>query len=186
MRLIKRRFLGVAAATAIALSCASPAMAVSSADPGQSGFGKLAAGGPGRGGSRTLPGSPSQREEVFQLVARSTQVNSIDLAPSGASQGDEIVISGILLRQDVPVGTYGEVCTVTRTGPMDDFDLQCVGTFTLDQGQITVQGRFDPNVQGGVDLAITGGTGEFRTAGGFVHGVNINSTDTRVTVHLVR
>ncbi|UXY21615.1 dirigent protein [Streptomyces cynarae] len=164
MQPIKRRSLGVAVGTAIAFACASPATAAGSSGPG-------------------VP-----REEVFQLVARSTQTSSVDVNPSGPSQGDEFVISGELLNQGATVGTYGEVCTLTRVGPVDHFDLQCVASFTLAQGQITVQGRFSvtPAGSGEVDLAITGGTGLYRTAGGYVHAVNISSTDTQVTVHLTR
>ena len=162
MQPIKRRLLGVAVGTALASACASPATAADGSHPG-------------------VP-----REEVFQLVARSTQSSFVDVNPSGPSQGDELVISGDLLNQGATVGTYGEVCTLTRVGPVDYFDLQCVATFTLAQGQITVQGRFPvtPAGSGEVDLAITGGTGVYRTAGGYVHAVNTNSTDTAITVHL--
>ncbi|MGV9243095.1 dirigent protein [Streptomyces sp. NPDC003710] len=162
---IKHRSLGVALGTAVALACASPATAA----------------GSGRG-------LQDGHEEVFRLLARSTQTTSIDLGPAGASQGDEVVISGELLRQGVSVGTYGEVCTVTRTGPVDYFDLECVASFTLAQGQVTVQGRFPvtPTGPGEIDLAITGGTGAYRTARGYVHSVDINATDTDATVHLIR
>ncbi|MGW5660113.1 allene oxide cyclase barrel-like domain-containing protein [Streptomyces sp. NPDC003758] len=121
-------------------------------------------------------------------MARSPQTSSVDVNPSGPSQGDEFVISGELLNQGATVGTYGEVCTLTRVRPVDHFDLQCVASFTLAQGQITVQGRFSvtPAGSGEVDLAIAGGTGLYRTAGGYVHAVNIGSTDTQVTDHLTR
>ncbi|MEU6098335.1 hypothetical protein [Streptomyces sp. NPDC047079] len=133
-------------------------------------------------------GSQGRHEETFRLLVRSTQSSFIDVNPPGSSQGDAIVSSGELLKQGATVGTYGEVCTLTRTGPVDYFDLQCVGSFTLGQGQITVQGQFPvtPAGPGEVDLAITGGTGMYRTADGYVHAVNINDTDTEITVHLIR
>ncbi|MEU8719212.1 hypothetical protein [Streptomyces antimycoticus] len=39
---------------------------------------------------------------------------------------------------------------------------------------------------GGITLAITGGTGSYRTAPGFIHAVNTCDTGTQLTVHLLR
>lgn len=81
--------------------------------------------------------------QATQLIARQTQTSFIDVdGSSGPSQGDEIVVSGDLLRNSVPVGNYGEVCTMTRTAPDDEFDLQCTGSLLLAEGDITFQGRF--------------------------------------------
>lgn len=107
----------------------------------------------------------------------------------GPSQGDEFVISGNLLQGAATVGTFGEVCTLTRVGPaVDSFDQQCVGTFVLPDGQITIQGLISVTAAGPGDikLAITGGTGRYRTAHGFLQAVTVNATDTAVTVHLIR
>ncbi|WP_260848722.1 dirigent protein [Streptomyces sp. SLBN-118] len=128
-------------------------------------------------------------EQVFQLVARQTQISSIDVdGSSGPSQGDELVVSGDLLRDSATVGNFGEVCTTTRTAPGDEFDLQCAGSLSLTQGQITFQGRFNVTAAGpgDVSLAITGGTGSYRTARGFIHADNVSDTDTQLTVHLIR
>jgi hypothetical protein len=58
----------------------------------------------------------------------------------------------------------------------------------LSDGQITVQGVFtlSSSGPGDITLAITGGTGRYRTAQGFVHAVNASATDTQLTVHLIR
>ncbi len=40
--------------------------------------------------------------------------------------------------------------------------------------------------QTNITLAITGGTGRFRTAHGFIHAVNSSNTETQLTVHLIR
>jgi hypothetical protein len=112
-----------AAATMAALVCASPASAAAPA--------------PGSGGH-----SPnSAREEVFELVARSTQASSIDVNPSGSSQGDQLVVSGDLLRNSAVVGSFNEVCTLTRNDLATDTGTeQCQVTLTLPDGHITVQG----------------------------------------------
>ncbi|MFD9210965.1 hypothetical protein ACFVZM_32350 [Streptomyces sioyaensis] len=129
------------------------------------------------------------REEVFQLTAQQTQGAFIDVdGSSGPSQGDEFVISGNLLRSSVTIGTYSEVCTLTRTAPADEFDLQCAVDLALPLGQLTVEGRFTVTSAGpgNIDLAITGGTGRFRTAHGTVHGDRVSDTETLITVHLIR
>jgi hypothetical protein len=129
------------------------------------------------------------REEVFRLTAQQTQGSFIDVdGSSGPSQGDEFVVSGNLLRGGVTVGTYSEICTLTRTAPADEFDLQCAGDLALPLGQLTIQGRFTVTGAGpgDIDLAITGGTGRYRTAHGTVHGDNVSDTETQLTVHLIR
>lgn len=165
MRYFKHAALSAATGMAALLFCSQPASAA------------------------TAGADPFPKEEVFQLIAKQTQGSFIDVdGSSGPSQGDEFVISGDLLRGSVPIGTYGEVCTLTRTAPADEFDLQCVGELALPQGQLTVQGRFTVTAAGpgNIDLAITGGTLRYRTAHGTVHGVNVSDTETQLTVHLIR
>ncbi|MFE2444529.1 allene oxide cyclase barrel-like domain-containing protein [Streptomyces melanosporofaciens] len=166
---VKRSALSAAAGLAAALCCAPLAVAAAPA----------AATGP-------LP--HRHMEEVFLLTARPTQTNSVDVAPPGNSQGDQLIVAGDLLRSNVTVGRFDETCTVTRTSPMDSSDLQCQITLSLSEGQITVQGVFAITGAGPGDitLAITGGTGRFRTAHGFIHAVNSSNTETQLTVHLIR
>ncbi|WP_329167159.1 dirigent protein (plasmid) [Streptomyces sp. NBC_01717] len=125
--------------------------------------------------------------QATQLIARQTQTSFIDVdGSSGPSQGDEIVVSGDLLRNSVPVGNYGEVCTMTRTAPDDEFDLQCTGSLLLAEGDITFQGRFTSTAAGPGDIkfAITGGTGEYREATGYIQAVNVSATDTQLNLNL--
>ncbi|MEV7381790.1 allene oxide cyclase barrel-like domain-containing protein [Streptomyces lydicus] len=136
----------------------------------------------------TGDGSWPQREEVFQLIAHQTQINSVDLDGAGPTQGDEIVITGDLLRGTTKVGDYSQICTLTRTAPADEFDLQCAGDLSLAPGQLTIQGRFTVTAAGpgSIDMAITGGTGRYRAAHGFIRAVNLSAADTQLTVHLIR
>jgi len=171
------RHLGLSAATAVtaALLCAAPASAADAPSPV---------------GVYWPPGFPIGREQVFDLVAHQTQFSFVDVGTAGPSQGDEFVISGDLLQGSAVVGQYGEVCTLTRVGPVvDSFDQQCVGTLTLPDGDLTVQGLISVTAAGpeaDINLAITGGTGRYRTAHGYVHATLINATDTSFTVHLIR
>ncbi|MFG2829869.1 allene oxide cyclase barrel-like domain-containing protein [Streptomyces sp. NPDC048434] len=137
----------------------------------------------GTGGGPNPP-----REEVFQLVAKQTQGGLVDVDGSGGpSLGDEFVFSGNLFRGSIAVGTFSEICTLTRFEPTDEFDLQCASDLSLSQGQLTVQGRFTVTTAGpgNIDMAITGGTGRYRTAHGYLHAVNITQTETQLTVHLI-
>ncbi|MEV6128962.1 hypothetical protein AB0M05_19340 [Streptomyces violaceusniger] len=167
---VKRSALSAAAGLAAALCCAPLAVAAA----------------PAAGATGPLP--PRHSEEVFLLTARPTQTNSVDVAPPGNSQGDQLIVSGDLLRSNVTVGRFDEACTATRTGPMDTSDLQCQITLSLSEGQLTVQGVFTITGAGPGDitLAITGGTGRYRTAHGFIHAVNTSNTETQLTVHLIR
>ncbi|MFE6738983.1 allene oxide cyclase barrel-like domain-containing protein [Streptomyces tubercidicus] len=167
MRHFKRFLLSAATGMSALLICAPAASAAG-----------------GAGADSSPPG-----EEVFQLVAQQTQGTFVDVdGSSGPSQGDEFVISGNLLRGAVPVGTYSQICTLTRTAPGDEFDLQCAADLALPLGQLTVQGRFTVTGAGpgDIDLAITGGTGRYRTAHGSVHADNVSDTETHLTVHLIR
>ncbi|MGP4049414.1 hypothetical protein [Streptomyces sp. 2A115] len=70
------------------------------------------------------------------------------------------------------VGRDGVVCTVVRLG--DPGDVQCVGTFVLSGGQITGQVIMplleeESEELPTFDIAITGGTGDYRAARGHIH-----------------
>jgi hypothetical protein len=170
MHNIKR--LGLSAVSLAAALCCAPLASAATPTVGAAG-----------------PLSSHDKEEVLHLTSRVTALNGVDVPPPGNSLGDELIIAGDLLRSNVTVGRFGEVCTVTRTsGPTGPRDLQCQITLVLSDGQITVQGVFtlSSSGPGDITLAITGGTGRYRTAQGFVHAVNASATDTQLTVHLIR
>lgn len=71
------------------------------------------------------------------------------------------------------VGRDGVVCAVVRSG--DPMDLQCVGTVVLNGGpggQLSLQtlAAVDPDDESppALDIAVTGGTGDFKNARGWV------------------
>jgi hypothetical protein len=125
--------------------------------------------------------------KTLRLVATDTQENFLDLGSPGPSLGDELVISETLARRGRDVGTAGVVCTVTGAeAPYEVLAFQCVATLSLRNGQITLQGLIE--VQGENDpgpwtVAITGGTGAFRGAGG--EAVVRDASDTR-TIYTLR
>jgi hypothetical protein len=111
-----------------------------------------------------------ERQQTLRLVATDVQSEYLDVGAEGPSLGDRLVISETLARRGRDVGTSGVVCTVTGAEPpYEVVTFQCVATLSLRNGQITLQGLIE--VQGEDDrgpwtVAITGGTGAYRGAGG--------------------
>ncbi len=107
---------------------------------------------------------------ALRLVATRDQVESLDLGTPGPSLGDELVFSEVLREHGRQVGTSGVVCTVTAVEvPYEVQTYHCVGTLSLRKGQITLQALIEvqgADDMGPWDIAITGGTGAFRGAGG--------------------
>jgi hypothetical protein len=160
---IRIRRLCATVGLVIAVSGATAASAVASA-----------AGGP----QDALP-----RAEVFQLVAEQTQSASVDLGKKGLSLGDEKVIAEDLYRNGKKVGDHSVVCTYIHLHPDA---LQCVGTFSLPEGQISGQALLHLPPGRSVDLAVTGGSGTNRLAQGYVRTVAAGTTERHLTFHITR
>jgi hypothetical protein len=96
----------------------------------------------------------------------------LDLGATGPSIGDRFIFSADVFRGDDRVGVAGGDCVTVRfrgtaTQPQAFIDL-CTASLSLRQGQITAQALID-RLGGGpgpLALAITGGTGAYRTAHG--------------------
>jgi hypothetical protein len=108
--------------------------------------------------------------DTLRLVATSNQQEFLDLGTPGPSLGDEFIFSEVLSRHGRDVGTSGGVCTITEVvPPYTVVTLHCVATLSLRKGQITLQGLVEMQGEddpGPFTVAITGGTGAFRGAGG--------------------
>ncbi|WP_405829873.1 allene oxide cyclase barrel-like domain-containing protein [Streptomyces sp. NBC_00105] len=107
----------------------------------------------------------------------------------GPAQGDRTVFRSELLDQDDKVvGETGGTCTTTRValGGAEE----CVVTYTLPGGQLTVQGMVFGHLNEGpppsFDNAITGGTGEFDRARGSVHAETTGRGERCFTIDLYR
>ena len=167
-----RRNFGLAIALALALAVSSVALAAS-------GDGKR---------SRT------RHTQTIQLTASSFATNDVLVDPPNSRLGDYFVATEDLFRKGEKVGHDDATCTLTRlqpkTGKPETGAVQCLGTFMLPEGQITVQGvrtfAFDAQEPPNFVLAITGGTGAYKAARGTVHIVDLNETDSRITLELIR
>ena len=118
--------------------------------------------------SSTSTDSRSQ-ERTIRLVQASEvpELTVVDLGDPGLSPGDHVVLVDKLNRTNgSPAGTMSQECTVITVGSnLFTSTSECSTTFALKEGNIAAQGPFVP-VLAEQENAITGGTGEFRTARG--------------------
>lgn len=100
---------------------------------------------------------------TLQLRSEVQNAKLVDVAPAGASPGDQLVFTERLL--DARGRTVGsDAATCVR---LFDQRSTCTGTYLLPQGQIMVQ-LVQPGPTGVYTQAITGGTGRYASARGTV------------------
>jgi hypothetical protein len=121
--------------------------------------------------------------QTFTVVEKDTEFHYVDNAPTQqASVGDILAISGVLLRGGSKVGTTDITCTRTHGDPAR---FECIATFTLkNQGEINVQTSFSPSRRT-FSAGITGGTGTYRNARGFVEIDQGRGDRSKNTFHLL-
>jgi len=103
------------------------------------------------------------------FLGRPLQQDYIDVGAQGPSLGDYQVFSHELFKDGRKVGTDGGTCTVTYIPAGGGNTSQCLVTSWLPKGQITTLGLVTFPAQGSPApfmVAITGGTGAYRTARG--------------------
>jgi hypothetical protein len=120
---------------------------------------------------------------VLRLTTVMVESHLVDVAPTGGppSLGDTLVVSDNLFRAGRRVGFAGFVCTVVRI-QHPPFAYQCQAIARIGGDQLTVQGlAFD---QPSNVLAITGGTGRWRNAGGQVVVRDVSETESDITLFI--
>lgn len=135
-------------------------------------------------------------DKVITLIGHLAQQSRFPVNPGGpAAQGDRTVVRSILFDENdkIQVGETDGFCTTTTVENRGA--EECVVTYNLPGGQLTVQGMVFRilNAEGGVaipppsfDNAITGGTGVFDRARGQVHADTIGTGTRRFTIDLDR
>jgi hypothetical protein len=103
---------------------------------------------------------------TLTVLTKNREIKVVELGPQGPSHGDLRVINAPLFDQSgkEKVGRLDVFCAITDPGQKAHM-AQCTGTFSLQDGEISVQGVVPvPNASnpaaGNVD-AITGGTGKY-------------------------
>jgi hypothetical protein len=91
--------------------------------------------------------------------------NYVDIGSAGPGVGDLLVFQDQLLHDGKRVGVEGGSCTITAV-LRNGFQTHCVGTASLPAGQIAFQGLVTNAPE--KHMAVVGGTGRYRGAGGDV------------------
>jgi hypothetical protein len=110
----------------------------------------------------------SRTKTIHVIQPESAVFTFVDVGAPGPSIGDYVVITSPFLSPAThqKVGSGAVVCTAVKATANPP--LQCVGTASFARGDITLQGIF-VSVTGKANvLAVTGGTGAYRTARGTV------------------
>ena len=114
--------------------------------------------------------SNTDRNATLRLTAETEQDAFIDVGSPGPGLGDQIVSADNVFRHGQPFGTDTVICTVVKASP-ESITCSWIMTMALPDGQITLQGIADgpagpPTEALSFELAVTGGTGRYRNAGG--------------------
>jgi hypothetical protein len=129
---------------------------------------------------------------ILRLTSKTVQQAEVNVGDPAFGVGDRFVSSEDLFRGDEKVGVSGIDCVVVLFTPGPDpagtpeaETAQCVATLSLAQGQITAQGLVSFIPPGPSTVAITGGTGAYRTAHGEVEVTEESPGVLRLTLKLI-
>jgi hypothetical protein len=141
-------------------------------------------GGPaaaGRGGGSTL-----------NLTTRTDQFAFVDQGGPGPTVGDQLVFSDTVYRNGTEFGTSTSTCVMAKVTATTATCTQVV-LFALPDGQLTLEGIAvgpnhppKPGEEAAFTLAVTGGTGAYRTARGEADGVDLSGGEERYTIRISR
>jgi hypothetical protein len=129
--------------------------------------------------------SSKRHAQTIQLVAKQTGSTLLVLAaPGHGPVGNQFLSTDDLYRQGRKVGDDATVCQFVADLGQAGGRFQCLATLALPEGQLTAQGLVTLTEAGGqpVTLAITGGTGAYRTAHGQARVVQVSETEQRYTL----
>ena len=123
----------------------------------------------GTASADTTERSHGSHDRTIRLVEanKELQPTFVDVGEPGPSVGDVVVARDDVLRENgTPAGAFRQTCTlVDLTGNPFTSTYECTGSIALKDGTITMAGPFTPSDPESV-AAITGGTGDYRTARG--------------------
>jgi allene oxide cyclase-like protein len=113
-----------------------------------------------------------KKEQTIEVTERTTAVEFIDVGPADDSLGDYVVIASELFNPaNERIGTSHEVCVRVVVGQL----RQCNLTYFFAEGFLTLQGPYRDDGTG--TFAITGGTGIYRTARGYMELTETRTAD---------
>jgi hypothetical protein len=126
------------------------------------------------------------RVQTIQLIAKQTGSSLLVLAAHGPV-GNQFLSTDDLYRHGRKVGDDATVCQFMADLGQAGGRFQCLATLALPEGQLTAQGLATLTEAGGqpVTLAITGGTGAYRTAHGQARIIQVSETEARYTLTVI-
>ena len=121
-------------------------------------------------GVTAVAGGTTRGASTFDVVEKTTTVGFVDNAPADADSPGDVVTgaSDLFEKRDKRIGTAHWSCVRTNPGLR-----HCTLTYFLPRGFLTLQGPYRDDGTG--TFAITGGTGAYRTARGWM---DLTSTTT--------
>jgi hypothetical protein len=126
--------------------------------------------------------------QTIDLVARRTGSTLLVLAaPGHGPVGNQFLSTDDVYRQGRRVGDDAAACQFMADLGQAGGRFQCVATLSLPEGQLTAQGLATLNETGDqpFTLAITGGTGAYRTAHGQIRVAPVSGTESRYTLTVI-
>ena len=121
----------------------------------------------------------------YDIAFRPFEENVVDVGTPGGGIGDMLVFQDRILDHGREVGVEGGTCTITALLAGGHFQTNCVGTVSLPAGQIAFQGLVTDAPD--KHMAVVGGTGRYRDAGGELTvlelGNDVGTLTVRLTVH---
>ena len=110
--------------------------------------------------------------------------------PKDVSVGDQFIVRSTLFHKGTPVGEESNICAITRGEPDKPVTLYCSGVDSLPAGKIAWQGSIDYGPDGlptadPYFLAITGGTGKYRTAHGEIRAQELPNEEFRYSMRII-
>jgi hypothetical protein len=118
----------------------------------------------------------------YDIAFRPFEENVVDVGTPGAGVGDMLVFQDRILDRGRQVGVEGGVCTITALLDGGHFQTHCVGTVSLGAGQIAFQGLVTDAPD--KHMAVVGGTGRYRDAGGELTVLELGNDVGTLTVRL--
>jgi hypothetical protein len=155
-----QRLLAIRRPTTIVLVCV-----------GLAALGVTAAAGGSSGATRDVT--------TFDVVEKTTAVGFVDSAPADVDSLGDVVVgaSDLFDKRDSKIGTAHWSCIRTNPGLL----RHCTLTYFLPRGFLTLQGPYRDDGTG--TFAITGGTGQYRTAHGWMDLTSTTTPDGQTFVY---
>jgi hypothetical protein len=143
----------------------------------------LVVGGAFAGWAVTASARPSAGPTGVAYHDHTVSGHNVDAAPSGPTPGDQFVFHDVLSQNGQNKGTVNGVCEVTQFHPT--FAESCTGTAKIGDSQLNFQLGGGDNGNKPFKIGITGGTGQYRTARGYIVVKPINNNNSTVTIYVM-